>query len=148
MRVVPSRRLAAIIMPLIYCERRPSVTTVHPGFTGPFIISGGAFFSGREMYASAPSWRSASTTCITGRVRIDSSPVKTLHPSNVAATGDIKYSSEPESPTFTTSDGRCAFFPAPSTIQSAGSDVSTFAPNSGTARLEETQSAPPSGFLI
>src|SRR5574344_1502394 len=77
---------------------------------------------------------------------MDSSPVKTLQPGNVAATRDMKYSREPESPTFTTSSGRCAEAPAPSTVHMLLSPSSTLAPMSGTARAAERQSALGSGF--
>ena len=77
-----------------------------------------------------------------------SSPVKMLQPSNVAHTGERKYKSEPEFPTFTTSFGRCAFFPAPNTSHFRGEVNSIFAPMSGTASAALRQSALPSGFRI
>ena len=120
-------------MPLMYCESFPSVVIDWFSFTGPFMMTGHEFFSFESVYACAPICLSASKRCKTGRVRNDSSPVKTLNPSKIAAIGDIKYKSEPESPQSTTFEGRCAFFPAPSTIHSELFEMSTFAPNSFTA---------------
>nr|QGT51372.1 hypothetical protein Unknown280_0640 [uncultured Spirochaetaceae bacterium] len=66
----------------------------------------------------------------------------------MAHTGERKYKSEPEFPTFTTSLGRCAFFPAPETSHFCGEVNSIFAPISGTALAALRQSSLESGFKI
>ena len=75
---------------MYWLETVPPVVILFFAEIGPCIKRGQVELPGTEVYAFAPSWLSASTTWWTGRFLMLSSPVKMLHPLNVAAIGDKK----------------------------------------------------------